>query len=128
VLAAAPPPLAPPASEPVRAAVEPAPSPLPAAIAPATIVVEVETTPPGARVIVGDELRGTTPLGLELPRSSAPVAVALELEGHQRQLEEIVPDVPQRLRITLERERRRSPGPRPTKSGDGSEAGFFRFE
>ncbi|MDQ3035986.1 MAG: hypothetical protein M3Y87_26515, partial [Myxococcota bacterium] len=74
-----------------------------------------------------------TPLALELPRGDAPVELALRLEGHREHVESIVPDVEQRVRLTLARDRRRGGGggTRPTKSapaGNGEGGGFFRFE
>jgi serine/threonine protein kinase len=92
----------------------------------ATVVVRVDTTPPGARVSIAGQRRGLTPVVMEIPRGTTAVPIAIRLPGHREVIEEVVPDVDQRVRLTLERERRaRSSRP----SGNGTtERGFFRFD
>jgi len=87
------------------------------------VVIHIETTPPGARVLVAGEERGTTPLDLSLARSSTPVSIELSLVGHRKLTERVVPDVEQRLRVLLPRlhrvERPEAPAAPP---------GFRRFD
>jgi eukaryotic-like serine/threonine-protein kinase len=110
--------------------------------------VQVETTPPGASVIIAGVPRGVTPLSVELPRGEEAVELSIALEGHRSHVERMVPDVDQRVRFTLDRdeaERSRPRGGRPRAGaprggtsgegttgageGTGSRPGeFFRFD
>ncbi|AKF09782.1 serine/threonine protein kinase [Sandaracinus amylolyticus] len=109
---------------------------------PRSVRVQVETVPPGATVSVAGEPRGTTPLAIELERSDAPTEIAIHLDGHRDQVESIVPDVDQRVRLTLQRaepDRARARGgarrggaarpsgsQQPAQSQQGGD--FFRFD
>lgn len=95
---------------------------------PATVRLRVETSPPGAAVRVGAELRGVTPLDVDLARGETAVPIAISLEGYQDHVEAIVPDVDQRVRLTLDRERRRGARAATKTPADPAEPGFFRFD
>jgi hypothetical protein len=69
--------------------------------APSVVRIDVESTPPNAAVLVENELRGRTPVALSLPRGDAPLSLRLELEDHAPLEEHIVPNVDQRLRLSL---------------------------
>lgn len=91
------------ASAAASASVEPgSASSAPAApVAPAEVVVHVETTPPSAHVRVAGEDKGTSPLDLRLPRSTQAVAIDVVRDGFKPARESLVPDVDQRLKLTL---------------------------
>jgi serine/threonine protein kinase len=74
---------------------------LASAISP-TIRLHVESAPAGAQVIVAGEVRGVTPLGVELDRSAREVDISLELEGHAREVLHVVPEMDQRLVVQLD--------------------------
>jgi serine/threonine-protein kinase len=108
-------------------------APAPSAPAPpAEVVVHVESTPPGARVVVDGEERGDTPLDLRLPRRDAPRSLELRLDGFDPLAQTLVADADQRLVIALKpasaapdagpTRGRRPPKPRPSASG------FRRFD
>ena len=86
------------------------------------VTMRLETEPPGATVMLGERLAGRTPTELELPRSATPVTLTLRLAGHRTQVEELVPDMDQKLRVTLmkdeplAREGRREPQPKKTSA------------
>jgi tRNA A-37 threonylcarbamoyl transferase component Bud32 len=83
------------------------------------VVVDLDSSPSGATVIIDGEERGTTPLALSVPEGSDVVEVRLEHLGYRPLTEAIVPDVNQRMRLVLVRDRR------PTKRAHG---GFERFD
>jgi serine/threonine protein kinase len=96
-------------AEPVTAQPTVAPSPA----LPATVIVRVLTTPPGAEVFLDREAepRGKTPVALTLPRSATGnVHVMVKLRGYDSQSSEVTPDSDSRLQMTLQR----SAAPRPT--------------
>jgi serine/threonine-protein kinase len=83
--------------------------------APAKVVIEIATTPPGARVTVGGEHLGETPKKLELDRGTEPVAIELTLDGYETKTETVTPNVDQRLSLSLAvAQRRGRPFSRPT--------------
>jgi len=87
-------------------AVEPTvetPPPAPSSAPPTAsdIVVNIETTPPGAKVFVGGEVRGTTPARLTLPRATEAIAIELRKDGFELATERVVPEVDQRLVVNL---------------------------
>ncbi|UJR82401.1 Hypothetical protein I5071_44660 [Sandaracinus amylolyticus] len=103
-------------SEPVRPSppleispppLEPAPAPIPA-----TVSIQIESTPPRAQVTIGGELRGTTPLTIELPRDTAPVEVVVERINHQPSEHTIIPERDQRLVVRLRERPVARPRPR----------------
>ena len=85
-----------------------------------TVTISVATRPSGAMVYVDRRRRGRTPLEMELPRGEEPVRLTLHRRGFRIVNEEIVPDVDQRLTLSLRR--------RPRRSSQGEGADFFRFE
>jgi serine/threonine protein kinase len=110
-----------------------APTPLPLAIvrdepppeepaiapAPAPIALTLESVPPGAAVYVGASRRGETPVTIEVARSDTPIAIELRARGYVPLHETVIPNVDQRVRLTLERRRAR-----PVKSAGMTERGF----
>ncbi len=99
------------------------------------VSVEIESTPPGAEIELDGRAVGRTPADVVVPRAGTPIAVRIDLAGHEPHVEEIVPDVDQRLRIVLEPVRgpRRPPATklRPgtavtRETGEGM--GFRRFD
>jgi serine/threonine-protein kinase len=96
-----------------------------------TVVIHIETLPEGVLVTTAGVERGTTPLDLRLDRGSAPVELVLEHPGYVRHTESVTPDVEQRLRLTLVRERDRRPDMRPDRPQPPAgmmEEEFFRFD
>jgi hypothetical protein len=69
--------------------------------------LKVSSTPPGASVTIGGEVRGKTPYTGELPRSTTPIELTLALPGYQPVTRTIAVDGNVVLSLTLE------PAPRP---------------
>ncbi len=63
--------------------------------------IDVESTPPNATVYLDGEPQGRTPVALSLPRGDEALSLRLELEGHEQAEESIVPNVDQRIRLSL---------------------------
>jgi hypothetical protein len=86
------------------AAPSPAPDAAPAGptAAPLTVAVHLETTPPGALVLLHGVQQGVTPLDLELPRSAEARDVELRHEGYATIVQHLTPDVDQKLLLTLQ--------------------------
>jgi eukaryotic-like serine/threonine-protein kinase len=99
-----------------------------------TVTLDIESTPPGARVLVDGTERGVTPLALALPHSERAIEVTLALDGYRDVVEQITPDVNQRVRLSLVRgpAGRRPPRGRPQNpENPGPEKqrpGFYRFD
>jgi len=133
-----------PASAPAAPAVNPTPGPaadpaalpvadpavLPAtdpAALPATILVHVETTPPGATVLLAGVSWGKTPVDLQLPAASAPVKLQLRRKGYADVIQSLPLDRDQRVIVTLSRPTK--PGGKRPKPPDGDkDTGFHRFD
>jgi serine/threonine-protein kinase len=97
----------------------------------ATIVLHVETTPPGATVSVDGRDEGVTPASLELPARDKPVLVEVRREGFSPWSRTITPDANQRLVLTLQpapraRSARRSAAPT-TSATPRPEPTFWRL-
>jgi eukaryotic-like serine/threonine-protein kinase len=95
------------------------------------IVIRVVSVPDGASVLVTGQPRGTTPLDLELPRGEQPIELKIRKSGFREAKEQIIPDIAQRLRVTLESERvsrggGKQGGGKP--GGTGTPGGFRRFD
>ena len=59
------------------------PEPTPSIAGVQHVTLSLQTSPPGARVVLAGTDRGLTPLRLEMPRSDQPVEARFELEGHE---------------------------------------------
>ncbi len=80
---------------------KPKPEPVQKAKEPTTVKVLVKTTPPGARLYMNGRPKGETPVLLELERGTAPVRIELKRSGYAVLTDKIVPDMDQRVRLTL---------------------------
>ncbi len=67
-----------------------------------SVSIDVQTTPAGATVSFGGEVRGQTPVRLELPSSDEAVTIQVSLPGYITHTEDVIPDVNQRLTIGLD--------------------------
>ncbi len=74
----------------------PAPPP-----APKTIVLHVETTPPGAEIRQGSRVFGAAPRDILLPRSEVPAQLTFRLDGYEDGATQIVPTTDDTLRVKL---------------------------
>jgi serine/threonine protein kinase len=70
---------------------------------PSVVYVAIETTPKGASVVVAGKLRGITPLTMEVPRGTDPIAVEISSKGHIKLVQRVVPNADQKLVLHLER-------------------------
>ena len=86
----------------------------------AVVRVHVESNPAGAEVLVDGVSRGFAPLDLELRRSPVQAEIAVRSDGYEGHVERIVPDIDQRLRVVLERERRVIRATKTGRAGRGS--------
>jgi eukaryotic-like serine/threonine-protein kinase len=71
----------------------------------ATVAVQIETIPSGAvasAASLGRDGRCITPCALSLERSVAPTDIVVEKAGFAQQRESVLPDVDQRIRLTLQ--------------------------
>jgi hypothetical protein len=73
----------------------------PPVVAPAMVDITVDSEPPGATVFVDDREEGTTPTTISMPTGTDVVPIRLELEGHSPSVQEVVPDVDQRIAASL---------------------------
>jgi len=94
---------APTESSAIGLAQEPMVSPASASVSPSKVEIALATTPSGARVLIGQEERGTTPMKLSLDRGDDEVTVELWLEGYETKSETVVPNVDQRMSLSLTR-------------------------
>jgi serine/threonine protein kinase len=119
----------------------PPPSPSPAASpaprpSPKNVTIHISTTPEGAAVRIGGDLRGTTPLELDLRRGDDAVEALIHLDGYADRATRIVPDRDRELDLPLleaQKAAAKPPAPPRTpsspkgapkaKSGD-----FFKFD
>ena len=94
----------------IRAAPLPAPSPAAPSAAPAPrVLLRIETTPTRARAVVDGKAEGTTPVDVRLDRSDHPVTVTLTHGGYAPRKEQVVPNMSQRLVLSLTPLPRRAP-------------------
>ena len=103
---AAPPP--PPTPVPAPQAVTPPPAPVepPAApAAPATVAVSFDSTPPGAKILRGDEVLGKTPFTGTLPRADAAETLTLRLSGYKDAIVTVHPAADVTAKVKLDRKR-----------------------
>ncbi len=80
-----------------------------ASIGPTEVRVEIESVPPGAELWLEGQRLDTTPAVLRLDRSDTRQTVRLSLRGYHDAMEELTPDVDQRLRVSLQPVERRRP-------------------
>jgi serine/threonine protein kinase len=94
------------APAPAPAAPSPSPpttlAPTSAPPAPRTIVLHVETTPPGAEVRQGARVFGPAPRDVLLPRSEVPAKLTFHLDGYEDGQAQIVPTTDDSIRVKLE--------------------------
>ena len=69
--------------------------------APAKVVLHIETVPSKAIVLVNGAKQGLSPADLRLDQSDEPVTVEIRHVGYVTVKERVVPDVNQKLRLTL---------------------------
>jgi hypothetical protein len=84
-----------------------APKPAAEAPKPTKVTVEIETTPKGAKVYLGDKLLGTTPAKVELDHGDKPVTLELRLAGYHKLTQDVVPDKDARIVTVLQAQPRR---------------------
>jgi hypothetical protein len=125
----------PPPPVPAAASREPEPERTPEASAraePSNVVVNIESTPSGATVWMDGDARGVTPIAISLSRGSSPVDVELRLDEHRTETVQLVPDVDQRIMLSLEelpREGDRRPRIRRQRPAAEKKQGrYHRFE
>jgi serine/threonine protein kinase len=68
---------------------------------PSEVVVHVETKPAGARVVVGGEDRGESPLDLRVARGATPISVEVRRQGYVTIAQSVTPDADQKVLIAL---------------------------
>jgi serine/threonine-protein kinase len=68
---------------------------------PKSIVLHVETTPPGAEVRQGDRVFGLAPRDVMLPRSSVPTRLTFHLDGYDVGIYDAVPAADDNIRVKL---------------------------
>jgi serine/threonine-protein kinase len=67
----------------------------------ASVAVRVESTPDGASVFAFGRVAGTTPYVLDVPKSDQAFEIEVRKDGFVTQKESIVPNMEQRVRLTL---------------------------
>jgi len=82
-------------SGPIYAVAQRRPEPAP------TVKIEIVTTPPGARVILGGIDRGLSPVAVHLPRSTQSVPLALTRAGFEPARRDVGASEAQRIEVTL---------------------------
>jgi hypothetical protein len=103
---------------PVTPPVRPAPTPAPAPTTPpSSVVVHIETVPPGAEVRQDDKLIGQAPRPLMLPRSDTPVHLSFKLDGYELYTTDVIPRTETTLHVNLTPK----PKTRPKKASTPSE-------
>lgn len=112
---------APPSSASAADASVPAPSSSVESPSSREVVLHLETTPAGARVLVAGQDRGITPVDLRLPRAATSLELELRKDGYAPLKQAITPDVDQRLVLTLTARSK----PRAAATADD---GYHRFQ
>jgi hypothetical protein len=99
----------------------PPPPPLPPP--PKTIVLHVETDPPGAEVRQGDRVFGLAPRDVQLPRSNVIAHFTFRLDGYEDAGADVMPLIDDAVRVKLtprpkrpKAPHRSEPTPRPATS------------
>ena len=107
--------VAPPSATTVLAPPSSAPAP-PAT--PADVVIRIETTPSKARVFVGGEDRGLSPVELRMPRATEVTEVEIRRDGYQTQREKVTPETDQKIKLTLVPAAAKGAAPKGSVSGN----------
>jgi serine/threonine protein kinase len=81
--------------------VPPPPAEVPSGAASDKMTLTIETRPPKATIAIGGTVMGESPVELKLPKGREALDVEIRHAGYQTLREEIVPDVDQKLRLTL---------------------------
>jgi serine/threonine-protein kinase len=68
----------------------------------ATVKLRIETHPPAVTVRIAGDVKGETPMDLELDRDERPLELAFEREGFVGLTQVVVPNVDQLLRVSLD--------------------------
>jgi len=94
------------------------------------IVVHVESSPGGARVRIDGRDEGVTPLDLRLPRGKGGLKLELRREGFVTYTQSVVPDVDQKLLLSLRAVRGSGalPAAKPAAPAAPAKSGFRRFD
>ena len=93
-------------------------APSASAAAPGKVVLHIETVPSKAIVLVNGAKQGVSPFDLRLDQSDDPVTVEIRHVGYVTVKERVVPDVNQKLRLTLA----------PAQGGAATATPFHRFD
>jgi serine/threonine-protein kinase len=87
---------------PTNAPVAPVPEQVAVApVLPEQVMVELTSLPPGAGAWLDGVYQGDTPLAVVLARGTEPLSLRLQLSGHETLEQALVPDVDQRLTLSL---------------------------
>jgi serine/threonine-protein kinase len=86
-------------------------APPPELPAPKTVVLHVETTPPGAEIRQGARVFGVAPRDILLPRSEVPARLSFHLDGYDDGVTTIVPTTDDSVRVKLVAQKRRARRP-----------------
>ncbi len=79
----------------------PAPSRAELAAVPASVRIEVESEPPGAKVVFAGVEKGVTPVAFETARAEAELPLAVSLADHQNVSSAVVPDRDRHVKLVL---------------------------
>jgi serine/threonine-protein kinase len=98
-------------------------------VKPQLVTVSIDTTPPGATVLVDGEERGVTPVDVRVAKGNKALAIELRAPGYHSMSQQVMPDKDQRLVLSLQ-PRHGSPVIKhpPKGQGSGSGGGFHRFD
>ena len=87
-------------------------------------MLSIDTVPSHATISVNGEKKGKTPIELKLPKSSDEIVLEFQHPGYATLKERVVPDVNQRLKLSLVA----SGGAKGTGSKPGSGNPYKKFE
>jgi hypothetical protein len=87
-------------------------------------VLSIDTVPPHATISINGEKKGKAPLELKLPKSSDEVVIEIQHPGYVTMKERVVPDVNQRLKLSLVA----SGAAKPAAAKPGSNNPYKKFE
>jgi serine/threonine-protein kinase len=90
--------------------------------------VQIDTVPPGATIVSNGVTLGTSPTEVHLPKGTEPVMLEIQRPGFQPLKERVVPDVDQRLRLTLIPARTQQAQPRAQPAPSPSANPYHRFD